>query len=288
MIDYVSTASTPGAAAVYLEGSFPGTGSPLPAPFNSDAELLMNTDMVASAATISRLAPSSGPATGGNTVTITGDHFIGTTAVAFGATPAIDFNVVSNTTITATAPAEPAGRVDLGVTNAGGASAPTAASAYTFLASGGAPSPPTSVTPVVAGVTPVVASVTQSNSTWREGNRLATFASAQVAVGTTFSFTLNAKARVSFAFTQRLAGRKVKRKCLAPTDKNRHRPACRRTVTRGTLSFAGRNGRNVVSFQGRLSRSKKLKPGLYSLVITATNTVGRRSAPRSLSFTIVS
>jgi hypothetical protein len=35
------------------------------------------------------------------------------------------------------------------------------------------------------------------------------------------------------------------------------------------------------------SRTKKLKPGHYKLVITATNAAGQRSAPRTLSFTIV-
>jgi hypothetical protein len=32
---------------------------------------------------------------------------------------------------------------------------------------------------------------------------------------------------------------------------------------------------------------KKLKQGRYTLVITATNSAGVRSAPKSLSFTIV-
>jgi hypothetical protein len=40
-------------------------------------------------------------------------------------------------------------------------------------------------------------------------------------------------------------------------------------------------------FQGRIPRAKKLKPGRYTLVITATNSSGARSAPASLSFTIV-
>ncbi|HEV7460052.1 MAG TPA: hypothetical protein VGN78_05925 [Solirubrobacteraceae bacterium] len=39
-------------------------------------------------------------------------------------------------------------------------------------------------------------------------------------------------------------------------------------------------------FQGRITRRKKLKPGRYTLVITATNSAGQRSLPRSLTFTI--
>jgi hypothetical protein len=42
----------------------------------------------------------------------------------------------------------------------------------------------------------------------------------------------------------------------------------------------------AVRFQGRITRRKKLKPGRYTLVITATNSAGQRSLPRSLTFTI--
>jgi hypothetical protein len=42
-----------------------------------------------------------------------------------------------------------------------------------------------------------------------------------------------------------------------------------------------------VAFQGRISPVEKLEPGRYTLVITATNSAGVRSAPKSLSFTIV-
>lgn len=39
---------------------------------------------------------------------------------------------------------------------------------------------------------------------------------------------------------------------------------------------------NKVAFQGRLSRAKTLKPGAYTMLITATNTAGQRSAPQTL------
>jgi hypothetical protein len=106
-------------------------------------------------------------------------------------------------------------------------------------------------------------------------------------VGTTFSFTLNEQASVSFAFTQQVGGRKVNGRCVAQTKANRRRHACRRLLTRGTLSFTGHTGRNKLSFQGRVSRSKRLKPGTYTLIITATNTVAQRSIPKQLTFTIV-
>jgi hypothetical protein len=135
---------------------------------------------------------------------------------------------------------------------------------------------------------PTVATAAQSHSTWSEGNKLAQISKKKKSpVGTTFSFTLNEQASVSFAFTQKLAGRRVKGKCVAQTKNNRHKPSCKRTVTRGTLSFTGHSGVNKVVFQGRISRSKKLGLGRYTLLITAISATGQRSQPKSLSFTIV-
>ncbi|WP_260867682.1 IPT/TIG domain-containing protein [Streptomyces sp. SAJ15] len=54
---------------------------------------------------IAAIVPSSGPAAGGNTVTITGSGFTGATAVAFGLNPATSFTVVSDNLITAVVPA---------------------------------------------------------------------------------------------------------------------------------------------------------------------------------------
>jgi hypothetical protein len=52
------------------------------------------------------------------------------------------------------------------------------------------------------------------------------------------------------------------------------------------LTVNAHAGTNKVRFQGRLSRSKKLKPGRYTLTITATDSAGNRSRPNSTSFTI--
>ncbi len=58
--------------------------------------------------TVTSLSPSSGPTAGGTTVTVTGTSLSGVTAVRFGATAATNFTVVSNTSLTAVAPAGPA------------------------------------------------------------------------------------------------------------------------------------------------------------------------------------
>lgn len=132
---------------------------------------------------------------------------------------------------------------------------------------------------------PVVASVKQLRSRWREGKGLAQI-SRRTPVGTAFTFTLNTPAAVTFAFTQPAAGRKVHGRCVAPTRGNRRTRTCRRTVTRGTLAFNGHAGTNTVKFQGRITSRQKLRPGTYTLVISATGPSGA-AAQQRLTFTIV-
>ncbi|MFC9768484.1 IPT/TIG domain-containing protein [Rhodococcus jostii] len=67
--------------------------------------------------------PSSLATAGGDLITLTGAHFTGTTAVAFGGTAAGDFTVINDTTLVAVSPAKTAGSVNVVVTNATGASA---------------------------------------------------------------------------------------------------------------------------------------------------------------------
>ncbi len=71
---------------------------------------------------VSKLAPKTGPAAGGTSVTITGTAFTGASAVHFGVAAA-SFVVNSSTSITATAPPGTAGSADVTVTGPGGTSA---------------------------------------------------------------------------------------------------------------------------------------------------------------------
>lgn len=147
--------------------------------------------------------------------------------------------------------------------------------------------PPSAAPPAGSPILPLALSgVRQSHRSWWRGGRLARITSGgHTPIGTTFQFTLNQPARMRFAFTQAVAGRKVRGQCVAPSSQNRGRPACTRTVTRGTLTFGGHSGLNKVAFQGRLSRSKTLKPGHYTLVVTATDTASQHATAR-LAFTI--
>jgi hypothetical protein len=75
-----------------------------------------------------------GPATGGTSVTITGTGFTNATGVSFGAVSVAPFTINNDNSITATAPSEGAGTVDITVTSVGGPSTTSAADQFTFVA----------------------------------------------------------------------------------------------------------------------------------------------------------
>ncbi|HUY23344.1 MAG TPA: IPT/TIG domain-containing protein [Acidimicrobiales bacterium] len=84
--------------------------------------------------TVTGVAPASGPASGGTTVTITGAGFTGTTRVVFGTVAATSFTVVSDTRVTAVSPAQAAGIRNIVLSTAVGTSALTAADHFTCRA----------------------------------------------------------------------------------------------------------------------------------------------------------
>jgi hypothetical protein len=106
-------------------------------------------------------------------------------------------------------------------------------------------------------------------------------------IGTTFSFTLNAPARVSFAFTRRTPGRRVNGACVTATALDQTRPRCVRTTTQGSLKFAAMPGRNEHRFTGVVPLTRALRTGTYSVTMTATNTAGDTKKPATLRFAIV-
>jgi hypothetical protein len=103
---------------------------------------------VTAAPTVTSIAPTSGPAAGGTSVTVTGTNFTGVTAVKFGSNNASSFTVNSATSITTTAPAG-SGTVDVTVTTPGGTSATSGSDQFTYVAA------PT-VTSVAPGSGPAV------------------------------------------------------------------------------------------------------------------------------------
>jgi hypothetical protein len=153
---------------------------------------------------------------------------------------------------------------------------------------GGAVPPPIVGPPAPKALAPALSSVTQSAARWREGSALARIAGQPKAPrGTTFSFTASEAAVARLTFTQALVGRSVAGRCVAQTRQNRAKRSCRRTKVAGALTLTAPAGADHLRFEGRLSSTKRLKPGRYTVALNAT-AAGLTSAPRSLSFTIVS
>jgi IPT/TIG domain len=92
--------------------------------------------------TVTSVTPSSGPGTGGTSVTIEGTFFKNVKAVKFGSMNATSFTVKSATSITATSPAGAVGTVDVTVTIAGSRSSATSSADHFEF------------TPTVTGVSP--------------------------------------------------------------------------------------------------------------------------------------
>lgn len=104
------------------------------------------TYITAAAPSVTSISPTSGPASGGTSVTITGTGFNGATKVSFGSTAASNFNVDSDTQITATSPAANlSGAVDVTVTTPNGTSATNSADQFTYI---------TAAAPTVTGINP--------------------------------------------------------------------------------------------------------------------------------------
>ena len=117
--------------------------------------------------TVTSFTPTAGPTGGHARVTITGTTFTGATAVKFGTTTALHFNVTNPTTITATTPSHSPGSVTISVTTPAGTA--TSSGSYTF-----------DPTPALTKVTPGAGklggtTVTLTGSGFRTGATSVTF-----------------------------------------------------------------------------------------------------------------
>lgn len=99
--------------------------------------------------------------------------------------------------------------------------------------------------------------------------------------GNKVSYTLNEAAAVSLRLEKRLPGRRVGKKCVPQTAKNKGRKKCSRFKAIGS-AFAGPGaaGANRVALPG-----KKLAPGGYRVTITARDAAGNQTV-KSVSFTV--
>ncbi len=132
------TTSLPASVLVGFTG---GTGG------LTDVHAVQNVSITAGASlppTVTVVNPTTGPS--GTSVTISGTHFTGASAVTFGVTAASPFTVNNDTTITATVPSG-SGTVGVTVTTSGGTSATNAGDQFTYSAG----SSPSAIPSPVAG-----------------------------------------------------------------------------------------------------------------------------------------
>lgn len=93
--------------------------------------LLESVAVISFPPTVTAISPTSGSASGGTSVTITGTHFTGATGVTFGGIAATSFSVINAKTLTATTPAHATGTVSVLVTTPVGTN--SANTLYTYL-----------------------------------------------------------------------------------------------------------------------------------------------------------
>ncbi|WP_310723470.1 IPT/TIG domain-containing protein [Streptomyces sp. N2A] len=140
---------------------------------------------------LSSVTPASGPAAGGTTVTLTGSGLSGTTAVRFGSTVASSFTVVSDTQVTAVAPAG-SGTVQITVTTPGGTSNGVA---YAYGS-----------VPVVSGVSPNQGPVFGGNTVIVTGSNFSGATAVTFGTTTATSFTVDSPTRISAVVPPGAAG----------------------------------------------------------------------------------
>ncbi|MEA2428834.1 MAG: virginiamycin lyase [Thermoleophilaceae bacterium] len=137
---------------------------------------------------------------------------------------------------------------------------------------------------------PTVSGIRVAPKTWRDGSRLAQIAKRRKKrppIGTRITFSLSRAATVQLQFVSIRPGRRVKKKCAAPTRRNRKARRCTRRVPAGMLTLPGHAGPNTVSFQGLITGRQKLKAGRYQLRVTPIDPTTPLHSPAGVAgFTI--
>jgi len=134
---------------------------------------------------------------------------------------------------------------------------------------------------------PKLSKLKLSAKRFRIGSKLAT--AAAVRTGTTIRYTLSEAATVTLSFQRVSAGRKVGKRCVKPKRSNRRRKRCTRfAAVKPAVTFANQAaGARRIHFEGRLSRRKTLKPGVYRLTLRARDTAGNRSTGLTSRITVL-
>ena len=110
---------------------------------------------------------------------------------------------------------------------------------------------------------------------------------ARAKIGTRVLYTISESVRVRFTVERAARGRKVNGRCrrsTAPTSRTRR--CTRYRKLRGSFTHDGKQGTNRFRFTARL-RGRKLRPGRYRLVATATDAAGNMAKPKRARFRVV-
>jgi hypothetical protein len=104
--------------------------------------------------------------------------------------------------------------------------------------------------------------------------------------GSAFRFTLSEGSTVILRIDRLAPGRRVGRRCVAPTRRLGRRRACTRFLRTGTITRALPAGRRSIAFSGRIGR-RALRVGSYRAVVTAVDAARNVSRARTVTFEIL-
>ena len=135
------------------------------------------------------------------------------------------------------------------------------------------------------GTPPVIRGLRATNRRFAVARPDTARSAAKAKRGTAFIFGLSEDARVKITIARKLNGRRRDGRCVAP--RARSGPRCTRLIRASTLIRSNTHvGRNRVAYSGR-TRGRALRRGHYRATVRAVDAAGNRSAPRSVTFTVV-
>jgi hypothetical protein len=209
------------------------------------------------APTVTSCSPNNGPASGGNTVTVSGTNFVATpTSITFGGTAATNIAFSSATAVTCTAPVHAAGTVSVVVTNPDGQTG-TGTNVYTY-------NPP-----------PTITSCSPGSGATAGGNTVTVNGSNFVATPTSITFGGTAATNITFSSSTAVT-------CTAPV----HAAGAVNVVVTNPDGQSG-TGNNVYTYVNPPPNVTSCSPnggstaGGTSVTVTGTNFI---ATPTSITF----
>jgi IPT/TIG domain len=202
---------------------------------------------------VSSISPQDGPTTGGTLVTVTGANLTGTTSVRFGRVAATSFTIQSPEEITAGAPAEPAGTVDITAATPNATSATSPADQFIFQG---------------LRRNLRLSGVRLSHRRFRTSKASST----RAPVGTQLRFELSIAANLRIQVAQLRPGARRGRKCVpmhGKLERGRAQSCTRLVIIETVKRKRESHGWHRLSFSGEIRRHA-LAPGHYRMLIVAS------------------